>query len=174
MVRVGGLVTAVEADGFRLDDGTATATVVLEGPAAELAALLQPGDAVNAVGTPEVRDEVVLVVTDPSGVVLLGDPGDDGGTRAQAGSMRWRVPGVSTAAGDATTGALDSAGLVAGRSPGSLAAVLAALSLVGAMTAAFAAHRAVTLRRRSRARIQARLDAIVAAPAQPAGPDPAA
>ena len=48
MVRVGGLVTAVEADAFRLDDGTATATVVLEGPAVELAALLQPGDAVNA------------------------------------------------------------------------------------------------------------------------------
>ena len=47
MVRVGGLVTAVEADGFLLDDGTATATVVLEGPATEIAALLQPGDAVE-------------------------------------------------------------------------------------------------------------------------------
>ena len=72
------------------------------------------------------------------------------------------------------TGALDSARLVAGRSPGSLAAVLAALSLAGAMAAAFAVHRAVTVRRQSRARIQARLDAIVAAPAQPVGPDPAA
>ncbi len=71
--------TAVEADAFRLDDGTATATVVLEGPAAEVASLLQPGDAVNAVGTPDVRGEVVLVVSDPSGVVLLGDPGDDDG-----------------------------------------------------------------------------------------------
>ena len=84
MVRVGGLVTAVEPDAFRLDDGTATATVVLEGPAAGLAALLQPGDAVNAIGTPDVRGEVVLVVSDPAGVVLLGDlGGDDGDSRVR-------------------------------------------------------------------------------------------
>ena len=51
-VRVGGLVTAVDAGGIRLDDGTATARVVLEGAAADLASLLQPGDALNATGTP--------------------------------------------------------------------------------------------------------------------------
>ena len=44
--------TGVDVDGVRLDDGTATARIVLEGAAAELAALLQPGDALNATGTP--------------------------------------------------------------------------------------------------------------------------
>jgi hypothetical protein len=174
MVRVGGLVTAVEADAFRLDDGSSTATVVLEGPAAGVAPLLQPGDAVNAVGTPDVRGEVVLVVSDPSGVVLLGDPGGDDGDSGPGGLDAMTGAGSVACTGDATTGALDSSGLVADRNPGSLAAVLAALSLAGAMVAAFAVHRAVTVRRQSRARIQARLAAIVAAPAQPVGPDPAA
>ena len=149
MVRVGGLVTAVEADAFRLDDGTATATVVLEGPAAGVAPLLQPGDAVNAVGTPDVRGEVVLVVSDPSGVVLLGDPGGDDGDSRSGGFDAMTGAGGVAGTGEATTGALDSAGLVAGRNPGSLAAALAALSLAGAIAAAFAVHRAVTVRRQT-------------------------
>ena len=49
-VRVGGLVTGATADGLRLDDGTATATLVLQGDASDLAALVTPGDALDAVG----------------------------------------------------------------------------------------------------------------------------
>ena len=87
-VRVGGLVTAVEPDAIRLDDGTATARVVLEGPAAELAALLQPGDALNATGNTGDPRRDVLVVSDPAGVVLLGDLGDDAGDSPGGRSAR--------------------------------------------------------------------------------------
>jgi hypothetical protein len=166
-------VTAVEPDVIRLDDGTATAGIVLEGPAVELAVLLQPGDVVNAIGTPEVRDEVVLVVSDPAGVVLLGDLGDDGGSSPDS-----QLPAMADAGGGDTgevaNAALDSATLAAGRAPTSLAAVLLALALAGAIAAALAVHRALTMRRQSQTRIQARLDAIVAAPRPPSGPSLAA
>ncbi len=74
-VRVGGLVVAIEAAGIRLDDGTAEALIVLGGDAAGLAGSLQPGDALNATGTPELRDEPVLVVVDIAGIELVGDLG---------------------------------------------------------------------------------------------------
>ncbi|HEU0242912.1 MAG TPA: hypothetical protein VFQ75_03335 [Candidatus Limnocylindrales bacterium] len=72
-VRTGGIVTAVEADGFRIDDGTAIARVVVEDAAAGVLALLAPGDALNATGVPERRDEIVLVVRDPADIELVGD-----------------------------------------------------------------------------------------------------
>ena len=74
-VRVGGLVVAIEAEDIRLDDGTAEALIVLGGDAAGLAGSLQPGDALNATGTPELRDEPVLVVNDIAGIELVGDLG---------------------------------------------------------------------------------------------------
>ncbi len=73
-VRVGGLVSDIRSDGILLDDGTATGRVVLDGDAADLATLLQPGDALTATGTPEARGDVVLVVNDPTAVELAGDP----------------------------------------------------------------------------------------------------
>jgi hypothetical protein len=173
IVRVGGMVTAVETDVIRLDDGTATAGIVLEGPAVELAVLLQPGDVVNAIGRPEVRNEVVLVVSDPAGVVLLGDLGDHGGS-----SPDDHLPAMADAGGGDTgevaNAALDAATLAADRAPTSLAAVLAVLALAGAIAAGLAVHRALTRRRQSQTRIQARLDAIVAAPLPPSGPSLAA
>ena len=74
-VRVGGLVTTLEADGFRLDDGTAIGRVVLADGAAPLLEVLAPGDALNATGTPEQRDELVLVIGDAADVELVGDLG---------------------------------------------------------------------------------------------------
>jgi hypothetical protein len=73
VVRVGGLVTTVGKADFELDDGTAARSVVLEGTAAGLAARLRPGDALNATGVPEARDEPVLVVSDPTAIELAGD-----------------------------------------------------------------------------------------------------
>jgi hypothetical protein len=74
-VRVGGLVTTLESDGFRLDDGTAIGRVVLADGAAPLLEVLEPGDALNATGTPEQRDELVLVIGDAADVELVGDLG---------------------------------------------------------------------------------------------------
>ena len=62
VVRVGGLVTGVEDGGIRLDDGTATARVVLAGSAADLLPMLRPGDALNATGTVEAGEDTVIVV----------------------------------------------------------------------------------------------------------------
>ena len=102
-VRVGGVVSAVEPDAFRsVRRHEMTTRIVLEGPAIELAALLQPGDTVNATGTPELRDEVVLLVTDPAGVVLLGDLGGDGG-QADGHCSRRRRPRATTAIAPVST-----------------------------------------------------------------------
>ena len=74
-VRIGGLVTELRPDGFRLDDGTAVGTVVLRGPAADLVALVEPGDAINATGSVETAPAgPILVVADPAGLVLAGSP----------------------------------------------------------------------------------------------------
>lgn len=83
-VRVGGLVTGLGPDGFDLDDGTATTHVVLTSDAAGLLDLLELGDALGVTGVPDQRGDVVLVVSDPAGLVLAGDPGsvDAGGSAA--------------------------------------------------------------------------------------------
>jgi len=71
MVLVGGLVTEDRADGFRLDDGTAVATVRLIDGAAEWIALVEPGDAINVVGRVEAAaDGFHVVVDDPARIAL--------------------------------------------------------------------------------------------------------
>ena len=74
-MRIGGLVTTLEADGFRLDDGTSIGRVVLADAAASVLEHLRPGDALNATGVPERRDELVLVVGDAADIELAGDLG---------------------------------------------------------------------------------------------------
>ena len=56
LVRVGGLVVDLRPDGFTLDDGTAIGRVVLRGPALERLALIEPDDALNAIGRVEAGD----------------------------------------------------------------------------------------------------------------------
>ena len=88
--------TAVEADGFRLDDGTAIGRIVLADAAAGVIELLQPGDALNATGVPERRDEVVLVVGDAADVELVGDLGDAGDDGVEPGPGPARERGRRT------------------------------------------------------------------------------
>jgi hypothetical protein len=169
-VRVGGIVTVVEPGGVRLDDGTATALIVLEGGAADLLGLLQPGDAVNATGTPDERGEVVLVVTDPAGLVLVGDLGGGGEASGDPGLVAGIgggpdgpiVPGI-------LAGALGRAAPARGLDP--FTAALATLLLTAVIGAGATAYRVTRVRRLARARIQARLDAIGAGPV-PAPADP--
>lgn len=78
-VRVGGLVLELVTDGFVLDDGTAHGRVVLTGAAGAYLPLIEPGDALNAIGRVEGRGEAArVVVRDPAAIVRAGDLGDLG------------------------------------------------------------------------------------------------
>ena len=74
--------TALESDGLRLDDGTANGRLVLQDAAAEILDIVAPGDALNAIGIPEARDEIVLVIADAADVELVGDLGEAAGATA--------------------------------------------------------------------------------------------
>jgi hypothetical protein len=154
LVRVGGLVLELGHEGFTLDDGTATGRVVLRAAALDQLALVEPDDALNAIGRVEATaDGPVVIVDDPGGITVAGDP----------------VPAESTTdpgiASGATSPSVPSAG------PGGRLAVLAGGPFVldtgaaglGTLLAISAASLAVTLlrrehaRRRSATRIAARL-----------------
>jgi uncharacterized protein YdeI (BOF family) len=76
-VRVGGIVSDLTPDGFLLDDGTAVGEVVLRADAAEFVGLIEPGEALNAVGRVErVGRGPTVVVEDPAGLIRVGDLGD--------------------------------------------------------------------------------------------------
>jgi hypothetical protein len=75
-VHVGGLISELTADGFLLDDGTATARVVLHGDALVLLAHLQVGDALAARGIVQQDGEALLVsVASAADLVRVGDLG---------------------------------------------------------------------------------------------------
>jgi hypothetical protein len=164
MVRVGGLVTEVGADGFRLDDGTAIGGVTLVGEAADYLPLLEVGDAVNATGrvapASRVEDGFVVMVEDPAGLARVGDPTGDGLAA---------VPSP-----DASTPPASSAG-IATRRAGTFLGIgePGAIGLVGALLVA-AASAAVTALRRQRARrlMAARIAVRLARVAGPRAPDP--
>ena len=79
-VRVGGLVTSLESDGFRLDDGTGTVRIVLRGDAASYLGLIEPGDALGATGRAMSHGtQGVWIVVDAGGdLVRASDPVDTG------------------------------------------------------------------------------------------------
>jgi hypothetical protein len=151
-IQVGGIVTESTSDGFRLDDGTATARIALEGDAADLAAVVGPGDALDATGTVEDRSGPVVVVRDPADVVLVGDLGGE--------------PDATGSAAAAALAVLDSESPTLAVAPkavkapesGGVAAIVAALAIVAA--AAVLGARRFRDRRRLRARVHRRLAAL--------------
>jgi hypothetical protein len=158
-VRIGGLVTAVEADGFLLDDGTAIGRIVLADAAAGVIELLEPGDALNATGVPERRDEVVLVVGDAADVELVGDIGG----AVDAASSPDPGPLVSP---DVDRDALRaSLGRGMGLDPASAGA--GTLALVALLSLAVTLARRHRAQRALRQRIVARLEAIGHGPGGP-------
>ena len=161
-VAVGGLVTDLETGGVRLDDGTATARIVLDGDAGGLVALLNLGDAISATGTVEQRDELVVVVKNAAELVVAGDP--TAGTDAQdpadtspAPSAWNATPGTDTPAALAANASTLGLG-TAGPGAGWLAAGTLLLAGLAGLVAALA-HRGRE-RRRLRARILSRLEAL--------------
>jgi hypothetical protein len=165
-VRVGGLVIEIDGNDLFVDDGTALGTIALTGAAVDLAALLWPGDALNATGTPERRDEaIVVVVSDPGDVELVGDLG---GASEPGNESPADEPPADEGAGQAhpSDGSADHAGgavragLGAGFGLDPAPAGLGSLALVAALSVLVTVARRHRARRLLQARIAARLEAL--------------
>lgn len=152
-VRVGGLVVELEADGFRLDDGTAEGRVVLTGEAAGYLELIEPGDAVNVVGVVQARPDGYAVAVDAAaGLIPVGDLG---GPSALVGGET--VEGTTTP--DAASPVTPSeAGLGGSGAPAPLLPV--GLVVVGSLVSVLVAF---VLRERARHRLATRIQARLAA-----------
>ncbi|MEP6638570.1 MAG: lamin tail domain-containing protein [Chloroflexota bacterium] len=171
-VRVGGIVAELRPDGFTLDDGTAIGRIVLRGAALDLLSMIEPDDALNAIGTVEsAADGAIVVVDDPAGIILAGDP-----TAAQPSSQPSPTDGAIAAASD-DPGSGDGGSRLAalGGPPWPVdagAAGIGTLIGISALSLAVTMLRRERSRRRLGARIAARL-ASLAGPAE-ARPDPSA
>jgi hypothetical protein len=173
-VRVGGLVTAVEDGGIRLDDGTATARIVLAAAAVDVLPVLRPGDAVNVTGVVETPDaaggETVVIVSDPSAVALLGDlgtPDQAAGTVGDSGAEG--EPGLASLPAGAGAAVAAVAAVGRGTGLGAAPAGIATMGFVGLMGGAAAYAYRRRSKRLLRTRIVARLDAITGPGTAPAG-----
>jgi hypothetical protein len=127
--------------------------VVLEGEAAELLTLIEPGDAINASGTVESIDgELVVVVRDPAGIALAADP-TAGDPTARTDGAPGTTPVVG--AGDPTEAGL-------GDPPGGIpgAAGIGTLLAISVVSLGVTGLRRWQARRRLGARVAARLAAI--------------
>jgi hypothetical protein len=163
-VRVSGVVVALDRDRVLVDDGTTTGRIRLVGEAAALLPLLEPGDAVGAVGQAVLAAGAVVVeVARPADLVRLGDLGE---------ALAIDVPasgGPSAVTAASSTAVRDGSAGAATGGPGLGGAVLAvglAITLAGG--AASLAVRRRRQRRRLAARIAARLDGL----AEPGSPGP--
>jgi hypothetical protein len=172
-VRVGGLVVAVARDALLLDDGTATAELRLRGEAASLAVVLEPGDAVSAVGrVVDARpgeDGAAVEVTDPAGLARLGELGE------AVPIERAAVGGASAAAGSGSAAGTGEPGPAVDAPPSPRGGSVPALAAGAALLAlGLAAGMLLARRRRARrvaaARIAARLAALAAVPPGLPGP----
>ena len=74
-VRVGGLVVGVTGDQVTIDDGTTIGLVSVEGSAQVQLPALRPGVAVNIVGMVRSDPDLAVVVSDPAGILPIGDAG---------------------------------------------------------------------------------------------------
>ena len=161
VVRVGGIVTELRPGGFGLDDGTAIRSVALGGEAAEYLPLIEPGDALNAIGRViEDGEGFSILVEDPAGIVRVGDPF----TATLGGDPAGRNPGTRPGADSGGPGGSSRvAGELLGVEGAGLAGLLGMVLLSAASMAATIAHRR-RARRFMAARVAARL-ATVAGPA---------
>jgi hypothetical protein len=165
-VRVGGLVVELRPEGFTLDDGTATGIVVLEGTALEAITLVEPDDAINAIGRVEsTADGPVVVVDDAGRIVLAGDPIAAGTTPAPSAPPSSPLPDASTAP---ASGRLASLG-DGPPTPDGGAMALVTLAVVSAISLLVTALRRRRARRLLAGRIAARLASLAGPPRAPDG-----
>ena len=148
LVRVGGLVVDLRPDGFSLDDGTAIGRVVLRGPALDRLALIEPDDALNAIGRVEATaDGTVVVVDDPGGIVLAGDPVAPDPSDDAVSDVTATSDSTAPESPDPSTGALSRIAGLGGQLPFD-----AGTAGLGTLIALSAASLAVTLLRREQSK----------------------
>ncbi len=156
-VKVGGLVVDLVADGFTLDDGSAIGHVELRGEAAAFLGLVEPGDAVDVIGTVE---------PDAAGVRLVVDAGADlvrlGGLGERDASP---PPSVDPAGGVAADAPSDGPGVPLAGPVGVAGSSDLTIIVTGWLVLAIGGSAALALvrRRRSRRALAARIAVRVAA-----------
>ncbi len=162
-VRVGGLVVDLRTDGVWLDDGTLVGLVVLRGSALEVLPLLEPDDAINAIGRVEVlTDGPAVIVDDPAGIIRAGDPVAE--ALVQPGEAVGTQPSAPAASQAFASAPPHLAGLA--DTPSGIGAGLAGLGtliVLSVVSLAFKVGRTVHARRRAEARIAARVAEFAAA-----------
>jgi hypothetical protein len=172
LVRVGGLVVGLDADGFTLDDGTSVGRVVLSGEATAQLALVEPDDALNAVGRVEItKDGPVVVVDSPGGISFASDPVPASASvdMEAAASPEPSTAPSSTAQPDEARSSLAGVGAAPWHLDGG-AAGAGTLLLAAAVSLAMTLVRRVHSRRRLSLRISSRLAGIVGPAPTPPGP----
>jgi len=174
-VRVGGIVVAIAGDRVSIDDGTATGSLQLSGDAADLLPLLEPGDAVGAVGlvTAASGDQMVRV-DDPAGLIRLGDLGEalplDPTAPLRVAAVTGSMPPAAALPAPADhVWSPDAAPADAGTATGS-GPLMAGVGLALVASSGWACLVAVR-RRRDRGRVRARVAARLAALATLPSPD---
>ena len=170
-VRVGGLVVDLRPDGFTLDDGTAVGQVVLRAAALERLGLIEPDDAVNAIGQVEMTaDGPIVVVEDPGGIIEAGDPvaGAPSGEPSPAPAVVDPSGDPGAFAGGRYAGLTGAAFPLDASLPG-----LASLLAISAASIAVTLLRREQARRRMAARIAARLATFAGRPTAPPDAIPA-
>ena len=164
LVRVGGLVVDLTEDGFHLDDGTAVGRVVLSGDALDRLSLIEPDDALNAIGrVVSTENEAVVVVDAPGGLIMAGDP-----VPAVSPDQQGPVADPSATAGPTASDGLGTrlAGLAGPPWKGDPGiAGVGTLFLISALSLAVTLARRERARRRLANRIAARLGALSRVPA---------
>jgi hypothetical protein len=165
-VRVGGLVVDLRPDGFTLDDGTAVGRVIVRGPALDLLPMVEPGDALAAIGLVEPGvGGPIIAVDDPAGIIQAGDPVAIGPSPTASETAATTQPSASSA------GASRFAGLGGSPWPIDTETVgLGALVVISAFSLALTLLRRAQAKRRSRARIIGRPATLT----PPAGGSPSA
>jgi hypothetical protein len=169
VVRVGGLVVDLRSDGLLLDDGTLVGLVLLRGAALDLLPLIEPDDAINAIGIVErLQDGPAVVVADPGGLIQTGDPIAAAAGFGDATRSSGELPPTPLAAPPTHLAGLtdDPAGMLGGLAG---LGTLAALSLA---SLAITMARRARARRNAEARIAARVVAFGAERAVPPRPRP--
>ncbi len=175
LVRVGGLVVGIDGDLVLVDDGTATASLRLAGEAAELVPLLEPGDAVSAVGRVGTGPNGAFVEVDAAAdLVRLGDLGEtlplesssgDAGPDASPATAA-DPPALPTSTDDLVVvpGTLTPPIAGPGTAGGPLAAGIGVSLVVAGAWVAFLSARRRRARRSLADRISARLAAVAGTP----------